>query len=76
MVKVKKKKTLAQKIAEKEEAAAKALEERLAREAAEREANTPQGLNNVMCFQRVICYRKYFRQIRREAEIAKAAGGK
>jgi len=43
VVKVKKKKTLAQKIAEKEEAAAKALEERLAREAAEREANTPQG---------------------------------
>ena len=33
VVKVKKKKTLAQKIAEKEEAAAKALEERMAREA-------------------------------------------
>ena len=44
MVKVKKKKTLAQKIAEKEEAAAKALEERLAREAEEKELNTPQGM--------------------------------
>lgn len=43
VVKVKKKKTLAQKIAEKEEAAAKALEERLAREAEEKELNTPQG---------------------------------
>ena len=44
MVKVKKKKTLAQKIAEKEEAAAKALEERLAREEEEKELNTPQGI--------------------------------
>ena len=44
MVKVKKKKTLAQKIAEKEEAAAQALEERLAREAEEKELNTPQGI--------------------------------
>jgi len=43
VVKVKKKKTLAQKIAEKEEAAAKALEERMAREAEEKALNTPQG---------------------------------
>ena len=46
VVKVKKKKTLAQKIAEKEEAAAKALEERMAREAEEKALNTPQGALN------------------------------
>ena len=46
VVKVKKKKTLAQKIAEKEEAAAKALEERIAREAEEKALNTPQGALN------------------------------
>jgi len=43
VVKVKKKKTLQQKIAEKEEAAAKAREERLAREEEEKQLNTPEG---------------------------------
>jgi len=42
-VKVKKKKTLAQKIAEKEEAAALARQERLAREEEETALNTPEG---------------------------------
>ena len=42
-VKVKKKKTLAQKIAEKEEAAALARQERLAREEEEKQLNTPEG---------------------------------
>ena len=42
-VKVKKKKTLAQKIAEKEEAAALAREERIAREEEEKQLNTPEG---------------------------------
>merc|ERR1712227_340163 len=43
VVKVKKKKTLQQKIAEKEEAAAKAREVRLAREEEEKQLNTPEG---------------------------------
>merc|ERR1712064_227512 len=42
-VKVKKKKTLAQKIAEKEEAAALARAERIAREEEEKQLNTPEG---------------------------------
>merc|ERR1712107_152650 len=42
-VKVKKKKTLAQKIAEKEEAAALARQGRLAREEEEKQLNTPEG---------------------------------
>lgn len=43
VVRVKKKKTLAQKIAEKEEAAEKAAEERLKREEEEKQLNTPEG---------------------------------
>jgi len=43
VVKVKKKKTLAQKIAEKEEAAEQARLERLAREEADKELDTPEG---------------------------------
>ena len=43
VVKVKKKKNLAQKIAEKEEAAAKARLEKLAREEEEKQLNTPEG---------------------------------
>ena len=83
VVKVKKKKTLAQKIAEKEEAAAKALEERLAREAEEKELNTPQGMliiqNMTFCkgkLKRAENNTFFFREARREAEIAKDTGGK
>merc|ERR1712025_505582 len=43
VVKVKKKKTLAQKIAEKEEAAEQARLEKIAQQAAEEEMNTPEG---------------------------------
>ena len=51
-VKVKKKKTLAQKIAEKEEAAALARQERLAREEEEKQLNTPEGESNYVLRQR------------------------
>ena len=79
VVKVKKKKNLAQKIAEKEEAAAKARLEKLAREEEEKQLNTPEGnfvtltlLSKMTIFP--IAYN--FRETGREVETAKDARGK
>ena len=82
VVKVKKKKNLAQKIAEKEEAAAKARLEKLAREEEEKQLNTPEG--NLSLFVTLTLLSKMtifpniynFRETGREVETAKDARGK